>query len=115
MIHITPEQMAMLDDGARREGNRRLANYIDARFPGILRNLDTEERIALAERYRLKAAAHEFVNDDQIGHYMDLVVMYGPSFFLAPWFAPIMSDSALSANEKLGAIRQLLAEVGVML
>lgn len=115
MIHITSEQMAILDAAVRREGNRRLADYIDARFPGILRNLDVESRIALAESYRVKAAAHEFVNDDQIGCYMDLVVMYGPSFYSAPWFAPVMSDSALPADEKLDAIRMLLAEVGVTL
>jgi len=107
--------MAILDAAARREGNRRLADYIDARFPGILGNLNTEERLALAESYRMKAAAHEFVNDDQIGYYMDLVVMYGPSFPSAPWFAPIMSDSALHAYQKLDAIRALLAEDGVTL
>ena len=115
MIQITEAQMATFNARSRSEGNARLASYIEARFPKIFKECTPEERTEVIETYRMKAAAHGFRTDEQIGYFMDLVVMYGPSFPVMPWFRPVMSDTTLTASQKVSAIRETLASIGVSL
>jgi hypothetical protein len=112
---ISQHQMEVLGQAQRRAGNLRLAQYIESRFPGLMGARDLEEQITVVEKYRGLAAGLNFINDDQVGVYMDLTVMYGASFSAIPAFQAILSDDAISADEKITCVRSLLLENGVVL
>lgn len=107
--------MEVLDAASRRAGNLRISRYIEERFPGILGDRVEEERIAVSEKYRKLAAGFGFVNDDHIGYFMDLCVMFGTSFPSERAFSWIMQDDTLTADSKLLHLRAVLALEGVEL
>ena len=112
---ISHRQMEVFSQNHRRTGNLRIAEYIDARFPGLLETRDAEERIAIVEKYRRLAAEWKLFDDDQIGYYMDLTVMYGASFPQIPALHAILSADALAPTEKIARIKFLLQQNGVVL
>ncbi len=115
MMMISANQMDRMGQDVRRAGNLRMVRYIDERFPGILGELDTEERLAVVEKYRCEAGKFGFRADDEIGYFMDLVVMYGAPFPERRAFRPVMSDARLTAAQKVLRIKAMLRERGVTL
>ena len=115
MTTISTQQMALMARDFRRAGNVRMARYVDERFPGIFNDLDIEERIAVIEKYRAEAGRFGFRADDEIGYFMDLVVMYGALFPERRSFRPVMSDDRMTAAQKIVRIKAMLREKGVTL
>lgn len=112
-MQITARQIRQLDQGARDEGNRRIAAYIGMRFPPAFAGRDEPQQIAIVERMREAAATWGFERDDHIGTYIALHLMYGAGFVSQPWAAPVLRDMRRSPVVKMRTLVRRVRAAGI--
>ncbi|MCG2594425.1 hypothetical protein LZ009_16735 [Ramlibacter sp. XY19] len=111
-MRLSVQQMQVLSEHAREAGNRRVAAYVDARFPQVFAGRDDAQRCAAVERMRESAAAFGLERDDHLGSYIVLHLMYGPGFEKQEWAAPVLANSLLSPQEKIRTLERRVRAAG---
>lgn len=111
-MRISATQMQVLDERRRGEGNRRIAAYVDERFPQAFAGREQAQKVAVIERMREAAAAFGFERDDHLGAYIVLYLMYGPGFESQPWAASVLGNTLLSPQEKIRTLERRVRAAG---
>lgn len=111
-MQISAQQMRALDERRRQAGNRRLATYVEERFPGVFADRDDAQRLAAIERMREAAAAFGFERDDHVGWYIVLHLMYGPGFASQPWAETVLRDPVLGPQKKIRTLERRVRRAG---
>jgi hypothetical protein len=109
------KQMQVLDEHRRADGNRRIAAYVDERFPQAFAGRDEPQKAAVIERMREAAAVFGFERDDHLGTYIVLHLMYGVGFESQPWAAPVLGNALLGPQEKIRTLERRVRAAGASL
>ena len=111
-MRLNAQQMQVLEEHAREAANRRVAAYVDARFPQAFADRSDTQRCAVVERMRQAAAAFGIERDDHLGSYIVLHVMYGPGFETQDWAAPVLGNALLGPGEKIRTLERRVRAAG---
>jgi hypothetical protein len=113
MLQISQSQMQALNETAHDKRNRRIADYVDIRFPQVFDDYDEKRKMGVIERMRSAADEFGLKRDDHVGSYIDLFLMYGAGFESQAWAAPILRNRQLSPELKILALKRRVHASGV--
>jgi hypothetical protein len=114
-MQLSAKQMQVLDQHARDEGNRRIAAYVESRFPQAFADRDDEQKALVIERMREAAAPFGLDRDDHVGTYIVLHLMYGAGFESQPWAASVLENTELTPQAKIRALERRVGAAGIEL
>jgi hypothetical protein len=106
MFVILAHQEAIFRARGLAELRATLTAQVRAAFPAQCAGLDAEALQALVADGMRRAAAHGLTLDRDLGTYVDLMIVFGPSFEDdpgCPWARPLLDATHLSPSARLKA------------
>ena len=112
MLVIRGAQIFALGEDSRRRFIERMVRMVERDFPHVCRGQDPAQRLAWVEARYADARAAAFEKSSHVRAWIQLAAAHGEDFAQSPWAAPVLSDSALTADEKMSLLdeRALFAE-----
>lgn len=114
MLTIRKRNLVVLAEARRRGMPDRLVTYLMARFPDLFKGEDANAR-AVVDRACATAAEYGINDDEEVGLFADLMVMYGDDFHREPWAANVLKDEKLSQTEKMYELRDRVYKSGALM
>ena len=78
--------------------------YARARFPAQFGAMKDVDILPIVADVRARARAHAVTGESDVATAFDLSVMYGPTFYEAPWARDVFDVREWSGSEKLAVL-----------
>ena len=113
MLVIREAQISALGDDGRRRFIEQMVRMVARDFPHVCEGQDAAQLPAWVEARYAEARAAGFENSSDLRAWIQLAATHGEDFVEMSWAAPVLSDSALTPNEKMSVLeeRAVFAEI----
>lgn len=106
MLIIRGVQISALGNDSWRRFIERMVRMVEQDFPHVCEGQDAARHLAWVEARYTEARVAEFEKYSHLRAWIQHAATHGEDFVQMPWAAPVLSDSALTADEKMSLLEE---------